>query len=367
MISLRASGMPLFFKCSASSQTTKITIRESNGAAEVGTAVHEALRSLAETGSLDWDAIPEIAERYGADLDEVRMLCASANKLWPQLRDSFPNALTEQKLSAEVLPGVLLTGHVDLLSISGTVARAADWKSGRVDSDYRHQMFAYGVLILLEDPTLTEATVTIIWLRDAAIENFTVTREAAAGWVKELGSAVGDRAVYRPGLHCGHCPRSHECEAANALVRRDVAAMSDRELVARAECELELMEPDQIVDLLAKADLVADYAERVRSAIKKHVLTHGDIVANGVRLTIETEEQRKLAPAAAWPVLEAAGFGDEDFARVIDMKITRVEKVVAEKAGRGEGAAAIRRLSKELEEAGAIELKEVKKLARKRA
>jgi hypothetical protein len=229
-------------------------------------------------------------------------------------------------------------------------------------------MRAYGALLLLEDQALTEVTVTVIWLRDGDIENYTLTRADAEAWLRALIERVVEwDGVYEPGLHCGHCPRSHECEAANALVRRDVAAMSDRELVARAECELELMEPDQIVGLLAKADLVADYAERVRSAIKKHVLTHGDIVANGVRLTIETEEQRKLAPAAAWPVLEAAGFSDDDFARVLDLKITRVEKVVAEKAGRGKGAAAVRRLSKELEEAGAIELKEVKKLARKRA
>lgn len=368
LIQLRASALPMAFRCPGSVRPSKITIHETSEAAELGTAAHEALRALAETGSVDWDALPALCERHEVPQDDVRMLCAMATKLWPSLRESFPQALTEQEFSAEIAPGVTLTGHVDLLSITGSVARAGDWKSGRKDSDYSQQMKGYAALLLLEDQTLTEATVTVIWLRDGEIENYTMTRDGLRTWLAQLRSEVIDWAgAYEPGAHCTFCPRSHECEARNAMVRRDVAALSDRTLVARAECELELMAPEQVVELLAKADLVADYADRVRGAIKKHVQTHGDIVAGGVRLTIETERQRQLAPAAAWPVLEAAGFEDKDFARVMDLRISRVEKVVAEKAGKGGGAAAIRQLKKDLEEAGAVGHKEVQKLTRKRA
>lgn len=365
---LRCSALPLAFRCPGSVRQSEVPLNESHGAADVGTAAHEALRTLAETGSLDWDSIPAIALRHNADLSEVRMLCAMAAKLWPSIAHHFKGALSEVDLSFEIANDVLLTGHVDLLAIRGTVARAGDWKTGRKDSDYAQQMRGYAALILLENPFLTEVTVTVIWVRDGDIENYTMTRADAPSWALDLvNTVIHWDGTFRPGSACSHCPRSHECPAANALVRRDVAALSDRNLVGRAECEIELMSPEEIVELLRKADLVSDYAGRVRDAIKAHVQRHGDIVADGVRLTIDVEHQRKVSPLPAWPVLEAAGFNDEDFAACMDLRVSKVEKRVAEKAGRGKGAAAVRQLSADLEAAGAISLKEIQKLTQKRA
>lgn len=367
LLHLRASSLPLAFRCAASVRPAELRIDEVHESANVGTAAHEALRSLAETGSLDWEAIPEIAARHRVDEDEVRMLCALGNTLWQSVSESFGGALTEVALSAE-LDGVTLTGHVDLLAIHGTVARAGDWKTGRKDSDYSAQMRAYAALILLDNPQLTEVTVTVLWVRDQSIENYTMRREGLRAWLGDLTARVIEwDGVYRPGEHCRHCPRSHECQAANALARRDVAALNDRELVERAENELSQMTAEQILDLHRKVVMVSSYCERVHAAIKEHVAKHGDVVADGKRLTIETQERRQLDPLAAWPVLEAAGFDDEDFARCVDLRISRVEKVVAEKAGRGNGAAAVRKVAKELESAEAVERKQTHKLVQKRA
>jgi RecB family exonuclease len=131
LVQLRASSLPLAFRCPGSLRPSKIQIHETSEASELGTAAHEALRALAERGSIDWDALPELTERYAVSLDELRMLCGAATKLWPAIRESFPNAITEQELRAEILEGVTLTGHVDLYSVTGTVARAGDWKTGR--------------------------------------------------------------------------------------------------------------------------------------------------------------------------------------------------------------------------------------------
>lgn len=364
---LRASSLPLAFLCPASVRPPALRIVQSNNAADLGTAVHEALRSLAETGRVDWDALPAIAERHGVGVDEMRFLCGKAAKLWPDLKDSFPRALTELELSAEIAPGVVLSGHVDLLSVSGRVARAADWKSGYRDSDYSEQMRAYGALVLLDDTTLVEVTITVIWLRAGEIENYTMTRTDAEAWVRRLlERVVGWDGAFFPGNHCHLCPRSHECAAGHALIRRDVAAIADEELVVRAENELERMPAPEVVAVLQKADAVARYAERVRQAIKKHVERHGDIIANGLRLTIDTETRRSIDVLKAWPVLDKH-LSDEDLAECITVSISKAEKVVATRAGRGKGAAAVRALNGELDAAGAVEPKEVKRLVVKRA
>jgi len=107
----------------------------------------------------------------------------------------------------------------------------------------------------------------------------------------------------------------------------------------------------------------------VKRAIKAHVMAGNEVeAADGSRLSLELENRRSLDPMKAWPVLEdSAGFTSQDFAACIDMRISRVEKVLAQKAGRGRGASAVRTLGAALEAAGAIETTEVQKLAIKRA
>jgi len=343
-----------------------VPLNEVNDAATMGTAAHATVRPLAETGRMDWDAIPAFAQRYGVNADELRMLCAMANKLWPHVAASFRGAMTEVELVAE-LPGLHLTGHADLLAVSAGSIRIGDWKFGRKDQDHSQQLRGYAALALLYSPETPEATGTILWVRDGEAENYTMDRAGLAAWLDELRSTVVDwDGTYRPGKHCTFCPRSHECPAANALIRRDVAALSDRDLVARVETDLALMPAAEIIEILHKADAVRRYCDRVHEAIKAHVEQHGDVANNGTVLTIETQERRALDPLKAFPVLEAAGFGDEDFARVMDLRISKVESVVAEKAGKGNGAAAKRALAAELRKAGAIELTESKQLKEKR-
>ncbi|HEY3237720.1 MAG TPA: hypothetical protein VGJ84_23570, partial [Polyangiaceae bacterium] len=86
--SVRASAAPLAFRCPASARAASVPINETHQASDVGNAAHEALRPLAETGTVDWDAISAIAEKHQAPEDEVRMLCALGAKLWPSVSQS---------------------------------------------------------------------------------------------------------------------------------------------------------------------------------------------------------------------------------------------------------------------------------------
>lgn len=368
ILTLRCSSLPLAFRCPASVRRGDLVLNETNDASAAGTATHDVLRGLPDRGFISWDAIPEIAARHGAAADEVRVLSALGAKLWPQIAGSFPNAVAEVGLQSEIAPGVTLMGHADLFTVTADVARGLDWKSGRKDSDYSHQMRGYCTLIALDNPDVQEVSFTLGWIRDQEIETYRMTRAEVFAWLRELVETVVNwDGVYRPGDHCAHCPREHECAARNALVRRDVAAFTDKALVYRAEAELATMTAAEIIELEEKAANVERYAGRVRDAVKLHVLKNGDIEANGKRLTIETEERRQLDPILAWPVLESAGFVDDDFASCMDLRISKVEKRVAEKAGKGRGASAVRDLKEKLSAAKAVEVKEVQKLAHKRA
>src|SRR5690606_31064659 len=176
---LRASSLPLAFLCPASVRPPALRIVQSNNAADLGTAVHEALRSLAETGRVDWDALPARAERHGANTDEMRALWPVGCRPRNSVSDSFQGAITEQELKAEVAPGVTLTGHGDIMAISVTSMRVGDWKTGRKDADHSHQLRAYAALALLSSQGIEEATGTALWLRDGEIENYTLTRADA--------------------------------------------------------------------------------------------------------------------------------------------------------------------------------------------
>ncbi len=104
VLELRASRMPIAFECPGSIRKPALQIRETGEAAELGTAAHEALRAVAEGREPEWERIPELAERYNVDPEELRMLVAMGTKLFRKVADSFPNAMTEVHLEIEVQP-----------------------------------------------------------------------------------------------------------------------------------------------------------------------------------------------------------------------------------------------------------------------
>jgi hypothetical protein len=366
MRTIRCSRLPLTFACPASLYA-ETPINESGEAAALGTAVHAGLAPLVRTGSIDWDGMPDLARRHGVSVDELRAHCGCGAKLWEQVKESFPRAMTEVPVSAEVIPGLTLTGHIDLISVAGSIARIGDWKDGLLDSDYIEQVYGYGVLVLILYPELTEVSSTLLWTRSQEVEHYTITRDDSEAWVERLHSEVVNwDGVYHPGAHCEHCPRTAECGASKALVRRAVGAFLDPSAGEMAD-SLATMPPETLVELAERAKVVGGLAERVRTALREHVMAHGDVVGGGSRLTIETQNKRKLDPEKTWPVLEGMGFRDAEFCECVSISMSDVESIVANRAGRGKGAAAKRALKEQLEAAGAISTTEIRKLVTMRA
>jgi hypothetical protein len=369
IINLRASALPLAFHCAASIRSSEVRINSSNEQAGTGSATHKLLEGLVETGEIDWDSVGRIADEYGGNDQEVRMLCGKGWKMWKNLHEFFPRALTEVAVDRALeIGGLRITGHIDLISISGDVARILDWKSGRLDSAYWQQLRAYGCMVLLQFPELREATVTAGWIRTGEIENYHLTQADATKWLEELNSRVVNwDGIYRPETKfCEHCPRNHDCPAVSALVARDVSAIAGLDADGMQR-KLATMPAADVIDMVRKAKSVSKYAARAIEAVRIHVQQGNTVEANGVALTIETEPRRELDTQLTWGVLEKDfGFVDADFAEVVKLSVTKVSKRVASNAGKGKGTAAVRDLNLKLELAGAVELNEIQKLSERR-
>lgn len=368
--SVRCSSLPLAKLCPASQQPVKLRLREYNAGADSGTAVHECLEDLPRIGSVQWDRVPLIAKKHGAGVPEVLALCSQGTRLWRHVSALFPHAKTEVELRYEVAPGLFLTGHADGLDVpvnQGTVAHGWDWKTGFLDGDYTEQALGYCALTLLKYPHLTECTFFLLWVRDGEVERVHMTRMELADWLRRTVLPIFQwDGSYQAGKHCKHCQRNHECEAGIVRLKRDAAVVADRNMVARAESELAHMPPEEIVRLLERADTVVAFAQRIREAVKLHVLNHGDVVGGGYRLTIKQSERRVINPEAAWPILERV-LTQEELASVVDLHISRAEEIVKKKSGRGNGAGAVRMLRAELEEAGAVQKQPFDRLVVRRA
>lgn len=358
-LNLRASSMPLIMVCPGAARIPSVRIHEGGDAANLGSAVHRALRAVVAGVGVPWDEMSAIATQYGCDEDELRMLCAMGSKLWGQIRESFPLALTEVQLSYP-LGQHAITGTADILSVADpSVVRVADWKTGRKDHDYSQQLRAYAALAMTQCPDATNATATILWVRSGEIENYTMTRAQALLWLDSVAqNVICWKGTYEAGPHCQHCPRSHECEAASAMMRRDAALIgTDAEAIAT-------MQPADVLRLYHAADAAAKAAKRVHEAIKGRVLQAGDIAAGGSVLTIDTEKRRRLDTIKAWPILDEVL--EDELSDCVSISISEVEKRAAKRAGRGKGAAAVRDLGDRLAKAEAIGIGETRKLALKR-
>lgn len=353
VLELRCSALPLAFKCGGSVRPSSLSINETSDPAALGTATHKALAVLVDTGRVDWASVPELARGHGFNVKELRALIAAGARLWWQVSASFPSAESEVDLVHRG-EGYVLTGHVDVLGRSGRTARPADWKGGRLDSDYREQLIGYAALVLFSDPDLDDAEGGILWIRDQDFEPYTLRRSQLTAWEERLISEVVRwDGTYHPGPHCRHCRRRHECPAATALARYDVQAIAAAD--PALEALIDAMTPDGKVKLLLMAREVEKKAKRVIAHLNRDVADHGDVVGESQRLTLQHDEVRAVDVVKAFPILsEQWGFGDDEFSHVLRLAISEAESIIAKRAPPRKGAEHVRQFRAQLDAAGAV-------------
>lgn len=365
--SYRASSMPLLFACRPSLDgDLRVGLRFE--ATDLGSATHQAMVGIVTGNELDLDTL---ARRWSVDRDELGVLVWFGRKAWEKLAPSFPedeeHILVLEKQSAVLYQPedgadpFMLTGGVDLGCWgSDGVDRILDWKGGRLDHDYYHQMATYAVIRMLSDPHVREVRATVVWLRDQDVENFVFTRADIPLWIGRLRARLAEKGEFKLGTHCDYCPRAHNCPAIQAAARQGVAMFSGENWVEADESQiadrLRALDPAARAALYRKSQQLVKFAEVFRHAFRITLREDGGVLdcGDGTLLKlVEEKGQRHVDVEKAWPVLVQTFGGTVPFA-ALDIRLGAAEDLVKEAAPKRGGAAAIRKLKEDLATADAV-------------
>lgn len=361
-IVVRCSSLPRIMRCPASelSDLVKGSPDTDEEAGTLGQVVHDLLRDYVSGRTCDPHSA---AIAHDLDPDDVAPLFHVGVRLWRErLKNLFPAAVIEERDTRHLGGGVTITGQTDLDSAVDDEARILDWKSGRVDSDHRHQMMGYASLALSRTPEAKRVVAVVVWLRTQEADIYEVTADEVREWersvVARLSSWDGE---YHPGPACTYCPRQLDCPGRSALVRRSIDAFVSEEAREERHANLSNLTPDQILSIYDRCALVDKAVKSMKFAIREHVAELGEVVGAERRIKLTEIKRREVDASAAWDVL-LDEVPDGKLAECIDVKLTAVENCVAKAAGKGNGAKAKRALAERLKAAGAVTIKPQKRL-----
>lgn len=340
----------MLFRCPGAGAEDDGSVRVSSyiDAAETGTDVHYGLERY-PAGDAPDHVVSEFTE-------ETRILYYTGAKMW---RDHIAGWMPESE-SEVALANDYLSGHIDRLWISpdGRRAIVLDWKTGRKDSDYRHQGFGYARLVFDAHPKVETVEIYFAWVRTKEIQPYTVSRERSDAWMESYKAGVLEwDGEYHPGDHCTNCPRQSACPALRQVAQQSVAIFQSGSLDLASMAGPDLVGFYHQIKTMVKLVGIAD------EAMKREVDARGSVDdgEGGVLHYVEEEGPRKVDTLAAWPVLKAS-LTDEEIAGCVKVGLGAIDKALMAKSPRGKGAAAKRAMAEALETAKAVSSEPIKKL-----
>lgn len=362
MNTIRCSSLPLAWVCPSSQELPPDAprINQSDEPAELGNAAHRWLAAHVKGTDLDID---QIAAEHACDADELKMLCAQGAKALAKLAQHFHAADEPMRVEVPMVCDTgeaLITGTADLLARQGTTALIGDWKSGRVESDFRHQLMGYSLCALrhfeLKKRRIDDVTIITIWLREGVWDVERFTRDQILSWADELRRRIKNgRGNFNPGGHCQYCPRAIYCDARRALVRSTIADLSVEGVkVVEWTSETRELMGETIGEMFNRAKLVERAAEDFRATLKADIALHGALpIGGGRQLALTAVNKRVLDPAKARPVL-AQWLSPDEIDEQTTISVSGCESAAVAKAAKGQGAATKRAMAAALEDAGAV-------------
>lgn len=339
-IHLRCSQLPRFMLCPSSAIPVRNPIFEPepefNDPAELGTAVHVALKEALEAMTADEDPdIDWIAKQHNVDHDDLGRLHAYGIRCWESLREHFGDEPIVENAFTREFPTFILTGHPDAVSDpSMKIIAVMDWKTGRVEYYAAWQLFGAA---LFNGATRG----VVVWLRETwtgePFEVVEIPSESAIITSLEVQVGKMHAGECTTGPHCTsmYCDRRHECEAYQGYVRGAVAS---------------LVELDDN-DTLPAPEIVArgyhawkEYealSARFKLLMNEVLDAQGEIILPGgekklVRLTTHPKVFNAEKTLAVM-----TGYGIENPAECFKVAVTKMEKAIkdtAKAAGAKKGA-----------------------------
>lgn len=356
-LEIRCSALPRITLCPGSAQPPTIYYLSDSDEARLGTAVHDVLAAWVLQGESEKLFLDAKAREHQVDHEELSRLVWSAWGMWrADLEQYFRFPMVERYLEKEVA-GLKLTGHIDVLATPAEEVRILDWKTGWADSfDYWPQMQGYCWLALQEHPQVNAAWACVCWARSGAVERQRWTREELDGWFLELLKSLQPN--YRPGEHCGYCPRTNECEARLQQMTTNAVLFLGTEFDQPPAIPLTGEKLGQVYHVKRMLEKACDLAGDM---LKAEVIKRGGRVRinNDLELTV-TEQVRDTIDGKAIAYLQTL-YGPEVFDCATVHK-SDLQELVRSGAPRGQKTEAAKKVMDDLHSMGLVESKSFTKL-----
>lgn len=334
---IRNSSLPMFLDCPSSAAPGAWDYRPESDAAEDGDVVHAELAAHVENKPPTRRLLTEEQER----------LVSYGLRAWSQILDQFPLARAEVRLengTADVLSVVHDgPGYIHSLGV-------LDWKSGRVRRQPRAQVMGYArdAVAKFGWPATGYVTTAVVWLRFGEIDVKNVYPADIEAFTKEI--AEKEKRIgrdYAPGECCTFCPRQLQCPA-----RREMIAQAGTAIVGRvSDSELTA---DVLANLYPKAKVLRraldEYDKQLRASLQVAPIPTTD----GRELRLADVVRKDIDARKAWPVLERAGFTEDEISGALSVSNEEVSRVVKSKAAPRRKGADVAALWDALRDAGAI-------------
>jgi hypothetical protein len=350
MITCRPSKLPLAHECPSSLLPAEHPISAGSAASDVGQAQHYVAGAIVLGKPYD---VAAVAKSFSVDRDDLSILAFQTARAWNYLGRWFVAPRVEYVLRSELLGG----GTADVLHHDGDTAAVNDWKSGRVQRNYRWQLwgYAYSARETLGMPRSGVIDSACAWVRtgDVEMHGFTDAElDAMAEEHRALEGRIGK--VYSPGEHCGFCARRHECGAYADALRTTTTALAP--IAAAIEGGTASgVTIEQLVSLYPMAKLyekvLEAYGEMLKAALADGVrLPIGD----GRVLYLAEKKRVELDPVKTYDALLAAGPDGNEILECMRASKGALEKWIESKAPRGQKKAAREAMLERLSAAGAV-------------
>ena len=392
-MTIRCSSLDYLVRCPQSVLgESDVEVSEWHPAATLGHAAHEIVaahiqgegltpKAAAARHSISPDDVPELAE-----------LATGCIELWEKLERHVPDPQCEIALESKPIEvkgeSYVLSGTADVLSPVGSGdAIVIDWKTGYVDWGYDNQLAGYALCVWQQmgEPDECEITTVTAFARMGFYRTVKWTPDRLREWRDQLvRNTLSKPELYQPGEHCRFCPHRNTCKAHRVMAQHAVDSMIPRDPAEGAASQW-VRAIQEFLDDLTPARLedpdVAEAVEqiRMRAKIAKDAASDAEAMLKEVadrmgylpcgddhELVVNRSERRDLNPAQAMRAAQRFMSTDE-IADAISVSLTKLCNRYAENAPHGSKGEFKEKLTKALEDAGAITTSEVARLSHRKS
>ena len=365
---MRASSMPLAYKCRGSANLNKSESdagpRQNSVWGRMGTAFHELAYQKVVRGTIEGFSLGDLAVKYGLSEEDTVDICRSLAKITitiPEGADVYAEKFIESNKIVSKHDGVPLRGTPDLFTVSRETKSGflGDWKSGWLDVDppeSNWQLISYIFIVFEIFDFLETIEAAIIQPRFNSVKTFVFTRELVESMAGDLQTIVDEatdqQAPLTIGPWCHGCFSAMGCHAFSGQVIKISKMILPDMVFGEDKGTIQGI----LRESLPFAKAFMRIAERIDNLAKAYCDIHGTLeLGGGMQYAKTVEAREEIDMATALPILRSKFPDSLDGSLKISK--TALESLTKKKGERG----AYGKLMKELESHGAIREKAIVK------